>query len=81
MTEADETIVVSVGDVFQERSAPHRRWRVIDQGLAFQLVCIEDPTRFRFLSAASLADPFRYRRIAAASYVRLDALPMIREVR
>ncbi|MFN3931525.1 MAG: hypothetical protein ACK4JY_07235 [Brevundimonas sp.] len=51
----------SIGDVFQEQSAPHRRWRVTGRGLVFQLECVEEPHLLRFLSSASLTDPFRYR--------------------
>lgn len=57
-----EAAAVAVGDVFRERTAPHLRWEVIDQGLAYELVCVEDPHRFRFLTAATLADPHRYGR-------------------
>ncbi|MFN6980302.1 MAG: hypothetical protein ACK4NU_00095 [Brevundimonas sp.] len=53
---------ISIGDVFQEQPAPHRRWRVTGRGLVFQLACVEEPHLLRFLSSASLTDPFRYRR-------------------
>ncbi len=73
---ADEDgLAVGLGYVFQERSAPHHRWRVVNRGLAFELVCIEQPHRFRFLTAAALTDPHRYTRVATANAGLPPALP------
>ncbi|MFN3669603.1 MAG: hypothetical protein ACK4VY_09875 [Brevundimonas sp.] len=77
----DDGQAVDVGDVFQERPAPHHRWRIIHQGLAFELVCLEEPHRFRFLAAAALTDPHRYTRVNAATAGRAPALPPTGEVR